>query len=125
MKEWHKAIIVIASMLILVLPLSKYLMSSDKQNDTAKYRVEYVTPEYSKLRLSGESLKKLNQEESFMATVRVSEEEYVPSGVEVRTWISPLIFTANIPRDVLEQLEQDPAVVAIEPVYNLRSYRHK
>ena len=122
MKEWHKAIIVIASMLILVLPLSKYLMSSDKQNNTAKYRVEYVTPEYSKLRLSGESLKKLNQEESFMATVRVSQEGYVPSGVEVRTWISPSIFTANIPHEVLEQLEQDPVVVVIEPVYNLRSY---
>ena len=57
-----------------------------------------------------------------MATVRVSEEGYVPSGVEVRTWISPLIFTANIPGEILEQLEQDPAVVAIEPVYNLRSY---
>ncbi len=122
MNKWHRAIIVIASILILILSLSKYLMPSDNQNNTSKYRVEYVTPEYSKLRLSGKSLKNLNQEESLMATVRVSEEGYVPSGVEVRTWISPLIFTANIPGEILEQLEQDPAVVAIEPVYNLRSY---
>ena len=100
-------------------------MSSDEQNDTAKYRVEYVTPEYSKLRLSGKSLKKLNQEGSFITTVRVSQKGYVPSGVEVRTWISPSIFTANIPFEALGELEQDPAVVAIEPVYNLRSYQHK
>ncbi|MBE9167137.1 hypothetical protein IQ238_06175 [Pleurocapsales cyanobacterium LEGE 06147] len=96
-------------------------MSSNKQDNNSKYRVEYVTPKPSKLRLSGEALRKLDREESLVATVKVSQEGYVPSGVEVRTWISPLIFTANIPCEVLEQLEEDPAVVAIEPVYNLRS----
>jgi hypothetical protein len=122
MKGWYKAIIVIASMLIVVLPLSKYAMSSDKQDNTSKYRVEYVTPKHSKLRLSEEALRGLDREEPLVATVKVSKEGYVPTGVEVRTWIAPSIFTANIPRDVLEQLEQDPAVVAIEPVYNLRSH---
>jgi hypothetical protein len=97
-------------------------MSSDKQDNTSKYRVEYVTPQPSKLRLSGEALRKLNREEPLLATVKVSQEGYVPSGVEVRTKISPFIFTANIPYEVLERLEQDPAVVAIEPVYNLRSH---
>jgi hypothetical protein len=121
MKKWYGAIIVIASILLVVFPLAKYVMSSDKQDNTSKYRVEYVTPQPSKLRLSGEALRKLNREEPLLATVKVSQEGYVPSGVEVRTKISPFIFTANIPYEVLEQLEQDPAVVAIEPVYNLRS----
>lgn len=122
MKRWYKAIIVIAFTLIVVLPLSKYVMSSDKQDNTSSYRVEYVTPKHSKVRLSGEALRDLNQAEPLVATVKVSQAGYVPSGVEVRTRISPFIFTANIPREVLEQLEQDPAVVAIEPVYKLRSY---
>jgi hypothetical protein len=122
MNEWYKAIIVIASMLIIVLPLSKYAMSSDKQDNTSKYRVEYVTPKHSKLRLSAEALRGLNREAPLVATVKVSKEGYVPSGVEVRTWIAPSIFTANIPLDVLERLENDPAVMAIEPVSNLRSH---
>lgn len=122
MNGWHRAIILIASMLIIVLPLVKYAMSSDKQDNNSKYKVEYVTPKYSKLRLSGEALRKLNQEEPLVATLKVSQEGYVPSGVEVRTWIAPSIFTANIPHEVLDRLEQDPCVVAIEPVYNLRSH---
>ncbi len=122
MKGWHKAIIVIVSTLILVFPISKYTMSSDKHNNTSKYRVEYVTPESSKLKLSGEVLGDLNQESFLVATVKVAKEGYVPSGVEVRTWISPLIFTANIPREILDRLESDPDVVSIEPVYKLRSY---
>jgi predicted DNA-binding transcriptional regulator len=97
-------------------------MSSDNQDNTSEYRVEYVTPENSKLRMSEEAFRKLDQEAFLVATVKVSQEGYVPPGIEVRTWIGPLIFTANIPREVLEQLEQDPAVVTIEPVYNLRSY---
>ena len=98
-------------------------MSSSQQDNTANYRVEHVTPKYSKLRLSGEALRKLDREEPLVATIKVSQQGYVPSsGVEVRARISPLIFTANIPHKVLAQLEQDPAVVAIEPVYNLRSY---
>lgn len=122
MNAWYKAIILLGSILILVVPLSKYTMSSDKQDNSSKYRVEYVTPQHSKLRLSEEVQRGLNQEEPFVATVKVSQEGYVPSGVEVRTRISPLIFTANIPYEVLVQLEQDPAVVVIEPVYKLRSY---
>lgn len=122
MNGWYKAIIVIASMLIVVLPLAKYVMSSGQQDNTSNYRVEYFTPEHSKLRLSGEAMRKLGREAPLVATIKVSQEEYVPSGVEIRTRISPLIFTANIPHEVLAQLEQDPAVVAIEPVSNLRSY---
>ena len=109
-------------MLIIVLLFSKYAMTSGKQDNTSKYKVEYVNPENSKLQLSGESLKDLRQEDPLVATVKVSQEGYVPSGVEVRARISPLIFTANIPLNVLEQLQQDPAVVAIEANYKLRSH---
>lgn len=122
MKRWHKAIIVVVSMLILVFPNSKYAMSSDQHDNTSKYRVEYVPSESSKLKLSGEAFRELNQEAFLVATVKVTKERYVPSGVEIRTWISPLIFTANIPHEILERLEDDPAVVTIEPVYKLRSY---
>ncbi len=97
-------------------------MSSGQQDNTANYRVEQVTPKYSKLRLNAEALRKLERKEPLVATIKVAQQGYVPSGVKIRARISPLIFTANIPRQVLAQLEQDPAVVAIEPVYNLRSY---
>jgi hypothetical protein len=120
MKRWHKAIIVIASMLITILPLSKYAMSSDKQDRSSEYRVQYVTPKHSKLRLSAEAMRELDRANPLVATVKVSQEGYVPSGIEVRTRIAPSIFTANIPLEILEKLENDPAVVAIEPVYNLR-----
>jgi hypothetical protein len=122
MKGWHQTIIVIVSMLILVFPISKHAMSSDRHDNSSKYRVEYVPPESSKLKLSGEALRQLNQEAFLVATVKVAKERYVPSGVEIRTWISPSIFTANIPREILDRLLDDPAVVAIEPVYTLRSY---
>ncbi len=122
MKRWHKAIIVIVSTLILVLPISKYAMSSDKHDNTSQYRVEYVPPGNSKLKLSGEALRDLNREAFLVATVKVSTEGYVPSGVEIRTQVSPSIFTANIPREILNRLEDDPNVVSIEPVYKLRSY---
>lgn len=122
MKRWHKAIIVIVLTLISVFPISKYAMSSDKHDNTSQYRVEYVTPEKSKLKLSGESLKELNQGTVLVATVKVSIEGYIPSGVEIRTQVSPSIFTANIPNEILDRLENDPNVVSIEPVYKLRSY---
>lgn len=112
-------------MLIAVFPISKYAMSSnehDSTSNTSKYRVEYVTPEISKLKLSGEVLRESNQEAFLVATVKVTKEGYIPCGIEVRTWVSPLIFTANIPREILDRLESDPAVVSIEPAYKLRSY---
>jgi uncharacterized membrane protein YhiD involved in acid resistance len=122
MKRWHQAIIVLVSMLIAVFPIPKYAMSSDEHDNTSQYRVEYVTPESSKLKLRDEVLRQLNQEAFLVATVKVAKEGYVPSGIEVRTWVSPLIFTANISREILDRLESDPAVVSIEPAYKLRSH---
>ena len=112
--------VVVTSIFILLIP--KYAMSSDPHENTSKYRVEYVTPESSKLKLSEEALRSLNREDSLVATVKVAKEGYIPPGIEVHTWISSSIFTANIPREILERLDDDPAVVSIEPAYKLRSY---
>jgi hypothetical protein len=122
MERWYKAIMVIVSTLIVVFPISKYVMSSEQHDNTSKYRVEHVSPESSKLKLSGEALRALSQEDFLVAAVKVAKEGYIPPGIEVRTWISPSIFTANIPREILDRLEGDPGVVSIEPVYKLRSY---
>jgi hypothetical protein len=54
-----------------------------------------------------------------LATVRVAKDGYIPSEVEMRTQISSLLFTANIPCEVLDDLESDFDVVSIEPVYKL------
>ena len=108
--------------LIAVFPISKYAMYSNKHDNISKYKVEYVTPESSKLKLCGEFLRELNQEASLVASIKVTKEGYVPSGIEVRTWVSPLIFTANIPRGILDRIESDPAVVSVESAYKLRSY---
>lgn len=120
MKVWHKAIIVIASMLMIAFPLSKYAMSLDKQSNTSEYRLKHVPTEKSKLKLGTEVLGEMDQETLLVATVKVTQEGYVPSGVEIRTWISPTIFTANIRREMLDHLEDDPGVVSIEPAYKLR-----
>jgi hypothetical protein len=123
MHRWYQAIIVIAIASISVLSLSaKYAMSSDPHDNTSKYRVEYVSPENSKLKLSEEALTTSEQEQMLVATVKVARAEYVPAGIEIRTRISPSIFTANIPREILHRLEQDPDVVSIEPAYKLKSY---
>lgn len=122
MKDWHKAIIVIVSILLAVFPTSKYAMSSNEYNDTSNYRVEYVTPESSKLKLSGKAVSELNLEACLVATVKVAKEGYVPLGIEVRTWLSPVIFTANISPEILDRLEHDSAVISIEATYKLRSF---
>lgn len=111
-------------MLIIALSLPHTVMASDQPDHpshTSKYRVEFLTPESSKLRLHGDGLRGLDPEVPLVATVRVTTAGYIPAGIEVRTWIGSFIFTANIPHDRLEQLEQDPGVVSIEPVHPLRS----
>lgn len=123
MHRWYQAIIVIAIASISVLSLlAKSAMSSDPHDNTSKYRVEYVSPENSKLKLSDEALTTSDQEQMLVATVKVAQAEYVPAGIEIRTRISPSIFTANIPREILHRLEQDPNVISIEPAYKLKSY---
>jgi len=122
MRGWYKAIITVVATSFFILPIPKYAMSSDPHENTSKCRVEYVSPESSKLKLSSEALRALDREDFLVATVKVAKEGYIPTGIEVRTWISPSIFTANIPREMLERLDDDPAVVSIEPAYKLRPY---
>jgi hypothetical protein len=114
------AVVIIILVLISVFSLSsKYAMSSDPTDNTSKYRIEYVAPENSKLKLSGDALKALEQENFLVATIKVDRNGYIPPGIEIRTRISPLIFTANIPREMLKCLLDDPAVISIEPACEL------
>ena len=46
-------------------------------------------------------------------TVKVAEEGYVPSGVNVRAQISPNLFTATVTEKDLHRLEEDPRVVSL------------
>ena len=45
--------------------------------------------------------------------VKVSQDDYVPAGIQVRAQISPTLFTTEVSARELEQLQQDPAVSAI------------
>jgi hypothetical protein len=53
-------------------------------------------------------------DETVLATVKVTEPGYVPSSAEHREWIGDTIFTANLQRRQLAELEADPRVVAVE-----------
>lgn len=49
------------------------------------------------------------------AIVKVSEDGYVPEGVTRRAQIADRIFTADLSSDQLQQLDDDPRVVSVEP----------
>jgi hypothetical protein len=49
------------------------------------------------------------------AIVKVSEDGYVPEGVTRRAQIANRIFTAELSSDQLQQLDDDPRVVSVEP----------
>lgn len=122
MLSWHRVIIGMISIVMVTFSPSRYLMASEHQDQTPEYRIEQSLPEHSKLKQGAKVFGEEHQSDFLVATVKVSKEGYVPSGVEIRARISPSLFTAKIPWDVLPQLEQDPTVLAIEPSYNLRSY---
>jgi hypothetical protein len=45
--------------------------------------------------------------------VKVSRDDYVPAGVDVRARISPQIFTADVDVDDIVRLEEDADVVSL------------
>lgn len=51
---------------------------------------------------------------------KVSEAGYVPAGVTVRAQISPTIFTAELTRDDIDRLQQDPKVISIGTAKEIR-----
>jgi hypothetical protein len=53
-------------------------------------------------------------------TFKVSEEGYVPSGVTVRAQISRTIFTAQVTREDIDRLQQDPKVISIGTAKEIR-----
>jgi len=57
--------------------------------------------------------KKFVEGEVFAVIIEVNEANYLPSGIELRSRISPFIFTANLSKSYLHKLEQDPKVESI------------
>lgn len=53
------------------------------------------------------------------ATVRVARAGYVPAAARLRMRIGPCVFTADIPAARLAELEDDAAVVSIQPAARL------
>ncbi len=101
---------------------SRYTMSLDNQNSPKKYQVRSVPSKSAKYSLRPQSCQQKNPNELLAATIKVAREKYVPPGVQVRAWISPCIFTANIYRQSLDALKNDREVVTIETSQNLRSF---
>jgi hypothetical protein len=54
-------------------------------------------------------------EGNLTAIVKVAEDGYVPEGVTRRAQIADRIFTAELSSDQLQQLDDDPRVVSVEP----------
>jgi hypothetical protein len=48
------------------------------------------------------------------AIVKVTEDDYVPAGITLRSRIAQRIFTATLSGDQLRELEDDPRVVSVE-----------
>lgn len=51
--------------------------------------------------------------------VKVKEENYVPSYVQVRSKISSFIYTADIEDSMLESLKSDPKIVSVSVSENV------
>jgi hypothetical protein len=45
--------------------------------------------------------------------IKVEREDYVPPGVDVRSRIDKMLFTASAPMAVIEGLERDPLVKSV------------
>lgn len=55
------------------------------------------------------------------AIIKVSEDGYVPDGVDVRARIGERIFTASLSPSQLKRLDGDRRVVSVEPSHRLRT----
>lgn len=58
-----------------------------------------------------------NKERIRTGIIKVSEENYVPKEVKVRTWISPFLATVELKDDFEGNFEDltDPKIIYIEP----------
>lgn len=61
-----------------------------------------------------DSLGDMPANETLSAVVKVNEAGYVPEATDQRARISDTLFTANVRRDLLDALEEDPRVVSVE-----------
>jgi hypothetical protein len=52
--------------------------------------------------------------------IKVHAPRYVPPGVTVRAWIDDVLYTANVPRGKIAELEVDPKVCSVAANKKLR-----
>lgn len=57
--------------------------------------------------------KQIEDSTSYLATVKVNQENYIPSQVKVRSRINEFLFTAEVPGNVLQKLNENKKVESI------------
>ncbi len=92
----------------------------DNQNKS-KYRLESTEQLSRKLEIDPRTLDINTLKGLLPVTVKVSQADYVPPSIYIRARISPNLFTADIPVDAIERLEEDPLVISVGVARRLRS----
>lgn len=59
-------------------------------------------------------LARLPDDQPLTATIRVASPRYLPAGLHLRARISDTLFTADLIKEQLADLERDPHVLAVE-----------
>ena len=86
------------------------------QDDKGAFEVEPIDRGGAR-KVSGplaDNLRDVPANETLSAIVKVSEAGYVPDAADQRARISDTLFTANVRRDLLGALEDDPRVVSVQ-----------
>ena len=88
----------------------------DPLDDSGAFEVEPID-QLGGRKLRGplaDSLADVAAGETLAAIVKVNEAGYVPDATDPRARISETLFTANVRRELLGALEDDPRVVSVE-----------
>jgi hypothetical protein len=71
--------------------------------------------ELNKLAAAPSFVKGLSSASTVVATVRVSQPDYIPASLNLRTRISPTLFTATMSKQGLMATLRDAAVEVVQP----------
>lgn len=90
-------------------------MADEKpSDDRGAFEVEQIEGARKVSGPLADSLGDMPANETLSAVVKVNEAGYVPDATDQRARISDTLFTANVRRDLLDALEEDPRVVSVE-----------
>lgn len=90
-------------------------MADEKpRDDRGAFEVERIEGARKVSGPLADSLGDMPANETLSAVVKVNEAGYVPDATDQRARISDTLFTANVRRDLLDALEEDPRVVSVE-----------